>query len=524
MSNRRFEMHEYRHVIVRMRLGQSDRAIAEAGLMGRKKVGQLRRLAARHGFLDLCKPVPEEATLAKVLELASTRAAVSLVLPYREEVTRWWRQGIQGTTIHQALVCKYGFSGSYSSIRRFLQGLEQTHPRVTTVLGFSPGDVAQVDFGAGPRIQDVHTGQVCSTWVFVMVLAWSRHQYAAFVTDQKVATWLLCHRHAFEFFAGVPKRVMIDNPKSAITRACYYDPGVQRAYAACAEGYGFLISPCPPRDPKKKGRVEAGVKYVKRNFLPLRDFRSVADANAQLREWVLSIAGNRIHGTTQEKPLNRFAQTERHLLTPLPDIPPEEASWTPVKVHGDCHVQFEKCRYSVPFSLVRRDLWLRAGPTTVRIYKDQQLVAAHSRLHNPGARSTVDDHLPPDARAYKMRDPQWCLKQAKRIGPACRELIECLFADRVLDKLRAAQGVIRMEKRYGPARLEAACARALAFDSPLYRTVKTILDRGLDQQPDTPNTPDKLPDVYKGAGLFCRETTDLFHHIDNAAHSKETRP
>ena len=215
-----------------------------------------------------------------------------------------------------------GFSGSYSSIRRFLQGLEQTHPRVTTVLDFSPGDVAQVDFGAGPRIQDVHTGQVCATWVFVMVLAWSRHQYAAFVTDQKVATWLLCHRHAFEFFAGVPKRVMIDNPKSAITRACYYDPGVQRAYAACAEGYGFLISPCPPRDPRKKGRVEAGVKYVKKNFLPLRDFRSVADANAQLREWVLSIAGNRIHGTTQEKPLNRFAQTERHPPHAIARYPP----------------------------------------------------------------------------------------------------------------------------------------------------------------------------------------------------------
>ena len=81
-----------------------------------------------------------------------------------------------------------------------------------------------------------------------------------------------------------------------------------------------------------------------------------------------------------------------------------------------------------------------------------------------------------------------------------------------------------MEKRFGAARVEAACARALAFGSPLYRTVKTILDRGLDQQPDTPNTPDKLPDVYQGAGLFCRETTDLFHHIDSAAQSKETRP
>jgi transposase len=517
-------MHQYRHAIVRMRLGQSDRAIAQAGLMGRKKAGELRQLASRHGFLDLSNPLPEEATLSQVLDAASSRESVSLVLPYQEEVTRWWGQGIQGTTIHQTLIRKYGFCGSYSSIRRFLQGLEQTHPQVTTVLDFSPGDVAQVDFGSGPKIKDVYTGQVFSTWVFVMVLAWSRHQYAELVKDQKVATWLLCHRHAFAFFAGVPKRVMIDNPKSAITRACYYDPEVQRAYAACAEGYGFLISPCPPRDPKKKGRVESGVKYVKNNFLPLRNFRSLSDANGQLREWVLSTAGNRIHGTTQEKPLSRFAQTERHLLTPLPDIPPELASWTRVKVHGDCHVQFEKCRYSVPFRLVHQSLWLRAGETTVRIYKDQQLVALHSRLHKPGARSSIDDHLPPDARAYKMRDPQWCLIQAKRIGPACRELIECLFAHRVLDKLRAAQGVIGLGRRYGTARLEAACTRALAFDSPLYRTVKTILDRGLDQQPATHNASEGLANVYTGSGHFCRDTTDLFNHTDNPAHPKEIHP
>ena len=301
MANRRFEMHQYRHVIVQMRLGQSDRAIASSGLMGRKKAGLVRSVAQKEGWLDVSAPLPDEAALSQVFGDVPPRGPASVVLPHQAEVTKWWEQGIRGTTIHQALVRKYSFEGSYSSVRRFLQGLEQAHPQVTTVLDFSPGDVAQVDFGSGPKIQDVYTGAVISTWVFVMVLAWSRYLFAELVMDQKVGTWLMCHRHAFEFFGGVPKRVMIDNPKCAITKACYFDPTVQRSYQDLAEGYGFLIDALPPREPKKKGRVESGVKYVKGSFLPLRDFRHLRDANTQLRHWCVSTAGNLLpnHAGTQ---------------------------------------------------------------------------------------------------------------------------------------------------------------------------------------------------------------------------------
>lgn len=136
-----------------------------------------------------------------------------------------------------------------------------------------------------------------------MTLCFSRHTYAEIVFDQKTATWLACHRRACEFFGGVPRKMIIDNAKCAITRACYHDPEVQRSYGEMAEGYGFVISPCPPRDPQKKGRVESGVKYVKNSFVPLRTFRSLDDANAQLRQWIMETAGNRIHGTTRQKPL-----------------------------------------------------------------------------------------------------------------------------------------------------------------------------------------------------------------------------
>ena len=514
MANRRFEMHEYRQVIVRMRLGESDRAIAKAGLMGRKKAKSVRSTAQEQGWLDPDQPMPDDTTLSEVLGApgSSRPQTVSQVKPYADEVSRWWGQGIQGTTIHQTLVRKYGFTGSYSSVRRFLQGLEEANPTATTVLDFAPGDLAQVDFGAGPKIVDVYSGEEFSTWIFVMVLAWSRHQYAEIVRDQKVATWLGCHRRAFEFFGAVPNRVMIDNPKCAITKACYHDPEVQRAYAECAEGYGFLITANPPRDPKKKGRVESGVKYVKNHFVPLREFRCLSDANRQLKEWVLGAAGNRTHGTTYEQPLKRFTETERHVLKPLPDVAPELVTWVKVKVHGDCHVQFEKCRYSVPYQLVRQGLWMRASDTTVRLFQDQQLVAVHSRLRRPGSRSTIDSHLPPEAQAYKMRDPQWCLNQADAVGIACKALIEQLFAHRVLDNLRAAQGILGLKKRYGVARLEAACARALAFASPLYRTVKTILENGLDQQPLTEPAFNTLGNAYTGSGRFSRDTKKLLTH------------
>ena len=96
----------------------------------------------------------------------------------------------------------------------------------------------------------------------------------------------------------------------------------------------------------------------------------------------------------------------------------------------------------------------------------------------------MNDHLPPDARTFFAHDRAWCLEQAGRVGPACAELIARLLADRIVERLRAAQGVLRLQKSYAPARLEAACARALAHESPHYRTVKTILAGGHDLRRD----------------------------------------
>lgn len=190
--------------------------------------------------------------------------------------------------------------------------------------------------------------------------------------------------------------------------------------------------------------------------MPLKHFRSINEANEQLITWVLEIAGNRKHGSTYEKPLNQFTEIEKALLTPLPLKPYEWIVWKSVTVHGDCHVQYEKCRYSVPYQLVKQAVWLKVSESSISVYKEFELVAIHPRLWKAGQRHTIDAHLPPDAVAYAMQDPQWCLKQAGKIGPYCYQIIEYLFQDKVCERLRAAQGIIGLARTYKNKRLEAA--------------------------------------------------------------------
>jgi transposase len=502
-------MFQYRAVLVRLRQGDSDRDIARARLMGRPKVAALRALAMQHGWLAADTPLPEDGEIAAVLGRARrARSTISTVEPFRDIVARWAEQGVGGVAIHAALCREHDYTGSYSAVRRMLGTLAAGRtPEATVRLQFAPGEAAQVDFGAGPMLFDPARSELRRTWAFVMTLCFSRHQYVEFVWEQTVATWLGCHRRAFEWFTAVPARLIIDNPKCAITRACARDPLVQRAYAECAEGYGFKIDPCPPADPAKKGIVEAGVKYVKGNFLPTRSFRDLADLNAQARSWVMAEAGVRMHGTTRTQPLALFA-VEKPLLRALPAVTPDLGTWTSVRVHRDCHVQFARCFYSVPFTLVGRALWLRATDTAVAVYQDYRQVAVHLRGRKPGQHVTVRDHLPPEAQAYFAHDRDWCLQQATAVGPACTQLIDRLLADRIVERLRAAQGVLRLAERYGNARLEAACTRALAHDSPFYRTVKTILAGGFDQQPLlNASIPAR---AYGTSARFVRDAESLF--------------
>jgi transposase len=499
-------MFQFRQALVRLRAGDAVREVARSGLMGRDKLYELVALARERGWLQKDTELPDDQAIAEALKPRKRAAStVSAAEPLREVVQHWFVAGVQGRAIHAALKREHGFTGSYSAIVRMLRGMKAAQPPEATVrMAFAPADAAQVDFGAGPVLTHPD-GKPRRTWAYVMTLAHSRHQYVEFVWDQTVATWLGCHRRAFEWFDGVPVRLIIDNAKCAIIKACSHDPLVQRAYAECAEGYGFKIDACPPHDPQKKGIVEAGVKYVKGNFLPTRSFRDLADLNAQARSWVLEEAGRRKHGTTLEQPLVLFA-LERPLMRPLSAAAPDLGTWPRVSVHRDCHVQFDRCFYSAPFTHVGKPLWLRATDNVIALYEDYRHLASHLRAQRPGQRMTQSDHLPPQARAFFARDKRWCLARAADVGPHCVELVGRLLGDRVSERLRAAQGVLALGTRYGVARLETACERALLHDSAHFRTVKTILSTGADMAPmPEPET----PAAYRAA-RFVRSSAELF--------------
>ena len=166
--------------------------------------------------------------------------------------------------------------------------------------------------------------------------------------------------------------------------------------------------------------------------------------------------------------------------------------------------------YSAPYQLVHQSLWLRATETTVRLYDEHTLVAVHPRRFKAGSKSTIEKHLPPNALAYCMQDAQWCLSESQKIGTYCEQVINHLLSDSVVDYLRAAQAIVGLQKKFGNARLDAACRRAMVFQSVRYKTIKSILQQGLEYAPlPDADAFDALTETYTGKGRFCRSTSTL---------------
>lgn len=507
MANRKIDMCEYKNVIQRLRISESDRQISRETKMGRHKVRAIRAAALKRGWLLADAEIPCDEAISELIKKSGNLSQKTKALVFDSEIKSWLSQGATAKRIFQKLVDEHGFEGHYNSIQRYVKRLKSSSIKLTSPLDFKVGEAAQVDFGKGPDLFDERTKQIEKTWFFVMTLCWSRHQYAVLVTHQDIETWLLCHQRAFESFGGVVSKVIIDNAKCAITKACYYEPEIQRSYEEFAASFGFVVSACPPREPQKKGRVESGVKYIKQNFLSLSAFSSLQKANLSLQTWVREKAGLRIHGSTFKKPLEAFNQTEQKTLQPLPDRPYEITRWYKARLYKDCHIRFEKNRYSAPYHYYGQELWLKISPSLVMIYNNHHLIATHSKLHGKGHVSTTKEHMPPQSQTYHTQDAAWCLDKAEEIGSNCYEVIMALLTHPTNDLLRAAQGLIRLKRKYGTERLEKACLRALAFNSASYKTVKVILEKNLDDEPLLDNTNSiHLAPIYRGHATNQRQS------------------
>lgn len=492
-----------------VRAGESDRTIAQVLGHNRRSVTKYRRWAEAEGLLE--GPLPGagalQAALARSLPAALPPQQRSSLEPYRAEVAALLAQQVEVAAIRARLEERHGHPVSYSAVRRLAARLAPPARPAFVRVEVAPGSEAQVDFGYAGLTRDPATGRPRKSWVFVLVRSWSRHLYAEVVFDQRVETWLLCHEHAFTAWGGVPARIVPDNLKAAVARASFTEPVAQRGYRECAAHYGFLIDPQPPRLPRLKGKVEqGGVHYVCRNFLAGRAAdESLPERNRALAQWARQTAGRRVHGTTKQAPLDRFTGVEQPLLAPLPRVPYDLAVWKQVRVYRDCYVQFERSYYSVPFRLVGQAVWVRGGARTVEISDQQhQVVAAHRRADRPGDRLTTLDHLPAEKVPGLVITREDCRLRAAAIGPATARAVEGLLAHRPEDRLRSAGRLLRLAARTSPARLERACARALAYEAADYPTIRRILDEGLDAQPSAP-APPPAPRPYtfaRGAAEF----------------------
>lgn len=507
----------------RLQAHDSERAISQVMQISRNTIKDYREWAKAHDLLS--GPLPDlptlEALRAKTVAVQrpTRHPNVSSVEAYRAEIAELLKHGYQPRSIWSLLQERHpGFAGSEQAVWRLTKSIRGSQvPEVIVRIETTPGEVAQVDFGFVGSLVDPRTGQARKAWVFTIVLAYSRHMYAEFVFDQTVVTWLLCHQHAFEFFGGVPQRVVLDNLKAAIIQAYTRDHevAVQQAYRECAEHYGFLIDPCLPRKPQHKGKVErGGVGYLQQSLLPLLPPNAtLTEANRRLQQWLITTAGLRVHGTTREVPLTRFEHVERAALHSLPRAAYDPAVWKACTLYRDGHVTFEKAYYSAPHRLLGQRLWVRAGLQTIRLFTEQfELVATHPRATQPGQRFTQPDHLPADKAEALTLTRISCQAQADAIGPATGQVIAELLTARPVDRFRTAVRVLHLATDFTTTRLEKACQVGLAHGDTTYCTLKRILRDGLENAPALQASPAAPEDL-----VFARNADELARAILGSA-------
>ena len=280
--------------------------------------------------------------------------------------------------------------------------------------------------------------------------------------------------------------IVPDNLKAAVIRAAFSvdgDAALNRSYRELARHFRFKVDPTPPYAPKKKGKVESGVKYVKRSALAGREGKDIAEVNRALQRWVEEVAGQRHHGTTGCKPLEAFVLEEQSELQSLPAARYEPVVWRKAKVHQDTHLHFDGRLYSVPWRWTGHDVWVQATASSVVVFADDTRIATHSRC-TKGKRSTQEAHLPEHRSDRRHRSQAYWQQRADHVGPQTGALIREIFeSDDVLYQLRKAQAVLTHLEGFPVKRAEAASRRALFYGNLTYRGVKTILANALDFEP-----------------------------------------
>ena len=351
------------------------------------------------------------------------------------------------------------------------------------------GEKMFVDYsGLRMAVTDPTTGAETPVEVFVAVLGASNYAYVEAGWSQSLPDWIGAHVRAFEYFGGVPTTIVSDNLKSAVIRACFHEPTINRSYTDLARHYGTAILPARPYKPKDKAKVESAVLLVQRWIvakLRNRTFFSLAELNAAIREALAQMNARVSHhlGASRQE---LFDTVEKPALMPLPPTRHVHADWQKVTVRPDYHIRIQDHFYSVPNRLVGEALWVRITSDTVEAFHRGRRMASHQRA-SPGDRgtTTVRTHMPPHHRHYADMSIEKLQAKAQAIGPNVATVIDVIVRDKPRPDhgIRAGLGVLQLERGCGAERLDAACARALVLNACSLKSITSILSNRLEDQP-----------------------------------------
>jgi transposase len=405
--------------------------------------------------------------------------------PWRHVIRAKCDLGLTARRVYQDLVADHGFVGSYYCVRRFVRRLEAAHDLPFRRIECDPGDEAQVDFGTGAPVVGPD-GKRRKTHVLRVILSHSRKGYSEAVYRQTTDDFLRCLEGAFRHFGGVPGRLVLDNLKAAVTRADWFDPEINPKVRSFGEHYGTVFLPTRPYTPRHKGKVERGVAYVQENALRGRSFESLEGQNRFLRDWELTVADTRVHGTTRRHVGEHFNEVERAALLPLPADPFPSFREARRSVHRDGHVEVDHAYYSVPPEYLARRVWVRWDARMVRVFNDRmEQVAAHVR-REPGRFSTQSPHIASEKVSGVERGAAWHLARVRRLGPQSTRWAEAVVAARGVEAVRVLIGLLSLAGRHPAAAIERACEVASGYGSHRLRTVRALIARDVPRQETMP--------------------------------------
>ena len=394
---------------------------------------------------------------------------------YHDAIVEKLDAGLSLQRLWQDLVEEFGYPHSYESVKRYVRTLRRAR-RVVGVIHTAPGEEGQVDFFQGVPTFNATTGQWQRPWVFRMTLGHSRHGYEEAAWDQKLETFLRLHANAFRDFGGVPTIVRHDNLKSAVVRACLYDPDMNEVYAAFARHHGFTALPIRPRNPKENGKQERSGGYVKGNALKGHRFDSLDECNAHLRRWNRTIARLRIHGTTRRQVFTHFLESDKPALQPLPAEPFALFHCGDRTVHPDGYVEVQGAFYPAPSHLLGLLIQVRWDQHLVRLYHNQVQVAVHTRVA-PGKFAPRPGQNPADLVSSQGAFLERLLGRCERVGPDLRLWAEAAFAERGVRAFRLLQGALDLTRAHPKEALLRAARLACEHQLFRYRDLRRLVSQ-----------------------------------------------